>query len=808
MQTNTNMRASRAECSRELFKNKQILMSEEVQIKYDIEYHCINFKSPLRSNKYQILGSIVTADYKKTNFAVRFQFMNCYSFLAIIEKLNFESSKVNCDLKICWVLISNLLILGYFDSKFGHIKLIADEIEIPDIMSICDVKIDMTDKKENFSTNSVNNYILSTDNNFTWNQYDRNYQEFNNIPPIGFVSGSELGSFLNPELENLEAALIQSVTSEHLIGPFLDPELENLEAALIQSVTRESSLIQSVTGECSLIQSVPGECSLIQSVESEESDGLETLDREEFETVAQGPVVGSELEHLNPTEFPLLTEPVELTAGLRFPSWLIAEHYIKEYGRQRGFAINRYRVKYHKDSDSSKRIVKKRMFSCEYAGVYKPKKTKPLDQQRNKGSKKTNCKWHVNLSNPENSGFVHVVFVYSEHNHELLADNAKFAAKFRKFDQSILAEIERAVVYGRCDAYTIRNLLQPLFPDQLFLTQDLSNAIQKIKREKQITGSDASHLLKFLLNQQKEDPMMFVQPLVNADSDRFSTMSDVVEALDSRMQKEAMNKDFLAWKYKLTTYHQLFVVDNFFSEINSTIKKYFSPRIVTEIQKQMCESVLYRCEKLSINKAFKFTEDQSDQNELCESLTNPTHANNSECIEDIENYYDYRQIYLNIIITSKKFRPINIYKKKHNMVDFKKALNYSLKDNDQSGLDNIILAYISEKEAKLNAAVQLERGNILSENMDLDNMLKLPDGNVYNIDDIKDPTKYQGKGRPAGNRIKAYNENEKANSSVSKRGNASKNLENTVGNDNTSGRKCRLCSKTGHYAPKCPTKES
>ncbi|CAG8570679.1 11785_t:CDS:1, partial [Cetraspora pellucida] len=139
---------------------------------------------------------------------------------------------------------------------------------------------------------------------------------------------------------------------------------------------------------------------------------------------------------------------------------------------------------------------------------------------------------------------------------------------------------------------------------------------------------------------------------------------------------------------------------------------------------------------------------------------------------------------------------------------FKKALNYSLKDNDQSDLDNIILAYIFKKEAKLNAAVQLERGNILSENMDLDNMLKLPDRHVYNINDIKDPIKYQGKGRPAGNRIKAYNENEKANSSVSKRGNASKNLENTVGNDNTSEHKCRLCSKTGHYAPKCPTKES
>jgi len=83
-------------------------------------------------------------------------------------------------------------------------------------------------------------------------------------------------------------------------------------------------------------------------------------------------------------------------------------------------------------------------------------------------------------------------------------------------------EIEHAVVYGHCDAYTIRNLLQPLFPNQLFLTQDLTNAIQKIKREKKIVGSDASHLLKFLLEQQKEEPTIVVQPLINADNNRLN----------------------------------------------------------------------------------------------------------------------------------------------------------------------------------------------------------------------------------------------------------------------------------------------
>jgi hypothetical protein len=90
-----------------------------------------------------------------------------------------------------------------------------------------------------------------------------------------------------------------------------------------------------------------------------------------------------------------------------------------------------------------------------------------------------------------------------------------------------------------------------------------------------------------------------------------SNMFDVIEAIDIRMQKEALNKNFLAWKYKTIAYHQPFVVETFFSKINSVIQKYLMPHIIEEIHKQMCESVLYRCEKLEINDAFEFNEDQS-----------------------------------------------------------------------------------------------------------------------------------------------------------------------------------------------------
>jgi hypothetical protein len=137
---------------------------------------------------------------------------------------------------------------------------------------------------------------------------------------------------------------------------------------------------------------------------------------------------------LDSTKYPLLTESIELSVGSRFSSWEIAEHYIKEYGRQKGFAINRYRVEHHNDKyqlpNSTDRLVKKRTFACENAEKHKPTKSKPIEQQRNKGSKKTDCKWHVNLSNPESSNYVHITFIYFEHNHEIHVDNAAFATKF------------------------------------------------------------------------------------------------------------------------------------------------------------------------------------------------------------------------------------------------------------------------------------------------------------------------------------------------------------------------------------------
>ncbi|CAB5306953.1 unnamed protein product [Rhizophagus irregularis] len=168
--------------------------------------------------------------------------------------------------------------------------------------------------------------------------------------------------------------------------------------------------------------------------------------QQEIETEVEIPVeiiLGSELESLDSTNYPSLTHPIELSVNSKFSSWEIAEHYLKEYGRQKGFVVNKYRVEYIQLLNSTVQIPRRRTFACEYAGKYKPNyKSKQIDQQRNKGSKKTDCKWRVHLSKTINNNFIHVTSIYLEHNHEILADNTQFATTFRKFNQSIMNEIE------------------------------------------------------------------------------------------------------------------------------------------------------------------------------------------------------------------------------------------------------------------------------------------------------------------------------------------------------------------------------
>jgi hypothetical protein len=137
------------------------------------------------------------------------------------------------------------------------------------------------------------------------------------------------------------------------------------------------------------------------------------------------------------------------------------------------------------------------------------------------------------------------------------------------------------------------------------------------------------------------------------------------------------------------------------------------------------------------------------------------------------------------------------------MGHFKKALNYSFDNNDQENLDDIILAYIAGKEQ--NNMTQPERRNVLEDITNhITKQLKMPDGRIYDVNDVGDPLKRQGKGRPAAKRLKSCSEQNKTGT-THKENVYEEDIENS---SNLNGRKCRLCHKIGHYAPKCPNKKN
>ncbi|CAB4384456.1 unnamed protein product [Rhizophagus irregularis] len=132
------------------------------------------------------------------------------------------------------------------------------------------------------------------------------------------------------------------------------------------------------------------------------------------------------------------------------------------------------------------------------------------------------------------------------------------------------------------------------------------------------------------------------------------------------------------------------------------------------------------------------------------------------------------------------------------MGNFKKASNYSIDDNDQKNLNDIILFYIAKKEEK-----RENEARLASIESQTSNNIRLGDGHIYNVESIKDLIIHKGKGRPSSKHLKASNEK---NSKVNSRKIFKVNNGNEV--EVTGGRKCRLCQEIGHYAPKCPNKGS
>ncbi|CAB5348896.1 unnamed protein product [Rhizophagus irregularis] len=361
---------------------------------------------------------------------------------------------------------------------------------------------------------------------------------------------------------------------------------------------------------------------------------------------------------------------------MNFPNFEIAIHYCIEFGRFNGFSVRKKRVE--KNNDGS---IRSRCIDCEYSGRIRDNNKIMI---RNKGSKKTKCSWHINLSQPLNVNYVKITKFVNTHNHELLPDNTLFAPQFRGLSEDIKSDIEHYVKCGVMDLPTIRSLLKPKFPNQFMLSQDLLNYIQKIKREFGNSGSDGATLLNKLFIMQKDDPSFIVIPQVDPFTSRLNgifwmtsdqqmlytgmqstqrieglngilhreieasmSLTNTFHKIVERLETENMNKRFLTFKHSKTRYFQPLMVTSVFWEVNTLLNEWLSSSLCAEHQKQICEASTYRAKLIGDNDIFELLHCQDEldlENQINLELIN--NRDESTIAIFIEDKYEDKKIFL------------------------------------------------------------------------------------------------------------------------------------------------------------------
>ncbi|CAG8713217.1 18279_t:CDS:2, partial [Racocetra fulgida] len=143
-----------------------------------------------------------------------------------------------------------------------------------------------------------------------------------------------------------------------------------------------------------------------------------------------------------------------------------------------------------------------------------------LQNQYNKGSKKLNCDWQLNLLSA--MGLIRITSFCNHHiEHQLSPDTMIFAPVNCHFSNECHEDIRHLVVNSRCDLSTIRSLVSAKYSDQLFLTCDLANIVTQLRREHHIEGNDASRLLTLLYEYKEADPNWYIKPLIDPVSSRL-----------------------------------------------------------------------------------------------------------------------------------------------------------------------------------------------------------------------------------------------------------------------------------------------
>ncbi|CAG8542026.1 4126_t:CDS:2 [Dentiscutata heterogama] len=379
---------------------------------------------------------------------------------------------------------------------------------------------------------------------------------------------------------------------------------------------------------------------------------------------------GQDLVGIN-SALPHINKAIVFAIDNTFPNWSIAEHYVAEYGRQKGFVP----IKIRNKTDRNGRLINL-YYKCEFSGTYQLKKTNNLQNQHNKGSKKLNCDWKANLSFA--TGVVRITSFNDNHvEHQLSLDTKIFAPVNHRFSDDCREEIRHLTV-----------------------------------NEHNVEGSEASQLLKQLYEYREKDPNWYIEPLVDSISNRLrgifwmdpgqrerwirfcdiiALMSD--ETIESfrwvmgQLKKATgilprilMMDEDLSMKYvvahdlpntkhlfclyhlsqnllknlrcKLGMQYTDFIKDFYlacnslsestvFPQVVQQINKYLTPNLATEQQKQIVQSTIYRAQILN-----------SWNSDLL-NLQDVTYDD-----DFIENTYDVSQSYLLALIKENEYSSV------------------------------------------------------------------------------------------------------------------------------------------------------
>src|ERR1043166_2705710 len=150
--------------------------------------------------------------------------------------------------------------------------------------------------------------------------------------------------------------------------------------------------------------------------------------------------------------------PLKVTLGQTFQTWDEAEKYLNDYALEKGFSIRRKRTE--NQMENGNKIFRKISWECCCAGNYQPKKILNPNEQRNRQSKATGCKWRVNGNLPKTSSIISFTTVVDEHNHLMIPLPSITIAKYRKLGDDIVQFIEFCVQHGTTGAQNIGRLLK------------------------------------------------------------------------------------------------------------------------------------------------------------------------------------------------------------------------------------------------------------------------------------------------------------------------------------------------------------